>query len=181
MPGGMVRLTQTTEMPWQGAVSIKVDETTGNNYSMMLRLPGWANGAPVPSDLYSYVDSKKADIVVKINGKDTSYEMQDGYMVINRKWTVGDLVSFELPMDIRMVAANELVEADLGRMALERGPFVYCIESPDNANVNSCYLTESATVRPVWTDALNGLMKLNISQKNAYEGENTMTAIPYYA
>jgi DUF1680 family protein len=181
MPGGTVRLTQTTEMPWQGSVSIKVDETTGNSFAMMLRLPGWANGEPVPSDLYSYLDAQKANIVIKVNGKETTYEMQHGYMVIDRTWEVGDVISFELPMDVHKVVANEQVEANRGRMALERGPVVYCIESPDNANVNSCYLTEQATAQPVWTNDLNGLMKLTVSQENAYGGENTMLAIPYYA
>ena len=188
MPGGTVKLTQTTEMPWQGAVSIKVDETTGNSFAMMLRLPGWANGQPVPvgsnadaEPLYTYVNPQKGNIVVKVNGEETAYEMQNGYMVINRTWAAGDEVTFELPMDVHKVLANEQVEADRGRMALERGPVVYCIESPDNVNVNSCYLTEQATAQPQWTDDLNGLMKLSVSQQNSLGGENQMTAIPYYA
>lgn len=188
MPGGVVKLTQTTEMPWKGAVSITVDATTGNSFSMMLRLPGWANGQPVPvasdsnaAPLYTYVDPSVSPLVIRVNGVETAYEMKNGYMVIRRTWAAGDVVTFELPMDVHKVVANELVEADRGRMALERGPVVYCIESPDNANVNSCYLTAQATVQPLWTDDLNGLIKLSISQPNSLGSESQMTAIPYYA
>lgn len=188
MPGGTVKLTQTTEMPWKGAISIKVEKTTGKNFAMMLRLPGWANGEPVPTGnnadaqpLYTYINGEKSHITVKVNGKETAYEMKNGYMTINRSWRVGDEVSFELPMDVHKVRANEMVAADRNRLALERGPLVYCIESPDNANVNGCYLTEQATSQPEWTDDLNGLVKLKVSQPNSFHGESTMIAIPYYA
>ena len=89
MDGGAVTLTQTTNMPWEGNVSIKLDKIAnpGREIAMMLRLPGWANGQPVPSDLYSYVNAQKADITVKVNGEATDYTMVNGYMTIKRAWT----------------------------------------------------------------------------------------------
>lgn len=179
MADGTVTLTQTTNMPWEGAVSIEIDkiQNPGREIAMMLRLPGWANGQPVPSDLYSYVNPQNANITVKVNGEATDYTMVNGYMTINRTWTEGDVISFELPMDAHKTVTNELVVDNTDKMSIERGPIVYCIEWPENDNLQNCFMTEAATAQPVWTDDLNGLMKLSITE----EGSNGMTAIPYYA
>ena len=179
MADGTVTLTQTTNMPWEGAVSIEIDkiQNPGREIAMMLRLPGWANGQPVPSDLYSYVDPQNANITVKVNGEATDYTMVNGYMTIKRTWTEGDVINFELPMDAHKTVTNELVVDNTDKMSIERGPIVYCIEWPENDNLQNCFMTEAATAQPVWTDDLNGLMKLSITE----EGSNGMTAIPYYA
>ena len=179
MDGGAVTLTQTTNMPWEGNVSIKLDkiDNPGREIAMMLRLPGWANGQPVPSDLYSYVNAQKADITVKVNGEATDYTMVNGYMTIKRAWTEGDVITFDLPMDVHKTVTNELVADNTDKMSIERGPIVYCLEWPENPNINSCFMTEAATAQPEWTDDLNGLLKLNVTE----EGSNGMTAIPYYA
>ena len=179
MADGAVTLTQTTNMPWEGNVSIEIDkiQNPGREIAMMLRLPGWANGQPVPSDLYSYVNPQNANITVKVNGEAVDYTMVNGYMTINRTWTEGDVISFELPMDAHKTVTNELVVNNTDKMSIERGPIVYCIEWPENDNLQNCFMTEAATAQPVWTDDLNGLMKLSITE----EGSNGMTAIPYYA
>lgn len=179
MADGAVTLTQTTNMPWEGAVSIEIDKIQNpeREIAMMLRLPGWANGQPVPSDLYSYVNPQNANITVKVNGEATDYTMVNGYMTIKRTWTEGDVISFELPMDAHKTVTNELVVDNTDKMSIERGPIVYCIEWPENDNLQNCFMTEAATAQPVWTDDLNGLMKLSITE----EGSNGMTAIPYYA
>lgn len=179
MADGAVTLTQTTNMPWEGAVSIEIDkiQNPGREIAMMLRLPGWANGQPVPSDLYSYVNPQNANITVKVNGEATDYTMVNGYMTIKRTWAEGDVISFELPMDAHKTVTNELVVDNTDKMSIERGPIVYCIEWPENDNLQNCFMTEAATAQPVWTDDLNGLMKLSITE----EGSNGMTAIPYYA
>ena len=179
MADGTVTLTQTTNMPWEGAVSIEIDkiQNPGREIAMMLRLPGWANGQPVPSDLYSYVNPQNANITVKVNGEATDYTMVNGYMTIKRTWTEGDVINFELPMDAHKTVTNELVVDNTDKMSIERGPIVYCIEWPENDNLQNCFMTEAATAQPVWTDDLNGLMKLSITE----EGSNGMTAIPYYA
>lgn len=119
--------------------------------------------------------------MVKVNGKAVDYEMSKGYMVIKRLWKEGDVVSFDLPMDVHKTIANDNVVYDRGKIELERGPIVYCIESPDNSNMASSYITEQAVATPVWTDDLNGLMKLNIESKNTFDGVDHMVAIPYYA
>ena len=125
-----VNLVETTNYPWDGDVSITVNSSA--KFTMMLRIPGWVRGQVVPSDLYSYTDGKRLDYSVRVNGQPVSAELTDGYFPIDRKWKKGDVVSLHLDMEPRTVRANGLVEADKGRVAVERGPLLYCAEWPDN-------------------------------------------------
>jgi DUF1680 family protein len=181
-------LRQITQYPWQGDVSIRVERSISRPSTLMLRLPGWAAGQPVASDLYSYVDARKADVVVKVNGQPVNYQMSQGYMAITRQWNEGDVVSFSLPMTIRRVVANDNVSDDRGKVALERGPIVYCLESEDNGNLSNLYIPDDAQVDTLWTDDLKGVMTLDIkgrrvstSGSEATTSEEDLVAIPYYA
>lgn len=185
-----VRLSQTTEYPWKGDIALTIDSIGNDNtFTLMLRIPGWAKNKPVPSDLYSYVGGKAADIKLFINGKETAYTLDKGYMTINRRWTVGDKVSFSLPMDVHRTIANNNVEADRGLVELERGPIVYCLEWPDNdKDFNSLYVSDTDSVS-TWSSDLNGIYKLNIKGSKATTDKSgsataasaDIVAIPYYA
>ncbi|MBQ0043572.1 MAG: glycoside hydrolase family 127 protein [Bacteroidales bacterium] len=102
---------------------------------MNLRIPMWAQGKPVPGDLYSYVDSSAQEITVSVNGEKVAYDVVDGYACIERKWNDGDVVEINLPMPVREIVASDKVEADRGLVAIERGPIVYCFEEVDNGKV----------------------------------------------
>lgn len=123
----------------------------------------------------AYMYSGMADVAAIMG------DMSKGYMVVKRLWKEGDVVSFELPMEVHKTIAHENVADDKGKMELERGPIVYCIESPDNSNIASSYITEQAVATPVWTDDMNGLMKLNVENQNSFNGIDHLVAIPYYA
>lgn len=123
----------------------------------------------------AYMYSGMADVAAIMGDK------SKGYMVVKRLWKEGDVVSFELPMEVHKTIAHENVADDKGKMELERGPIVYCIESPDNSNIASSYITEQAVATPVWTDDMNGLMKLNVENQNSFNGIDHLVAIPYYA
>ena len=127
---GGVTLSQTTDYPWEGNVSINVEKTTGKQYAIKVRVPGWANGKPVPTNLY-YSSAKLAPYVIKINGQVYGGELENGYAVINRKWKKGDRIEIELPMDVQRIKANDNAEDDRGKVALERGPVMYCLEGVD--------------------------------------------------
>lgn len=86
----------------------------------------------VPSDLYTYSDGKRLSYTVKVNGEPVQSELKDGYFCIDRRWKKGDKVAVHFDMEPRTVKANNKVEADRGRIAVERGPIVYCAEWPDN-------------------------------------------------
>ena len=93
----------------------------------------WRSGS---SDLYRFADKKKTGYSVKVNGETVDGELENGYLAISRRWKKGDVVELSLDMTPRLVAANEKVADDRGKMAVERGPLVYCAEWPDNENID---------------------------------------------
>jgi hypothetical protein len=111
--GGIIRLSQETDYPWNGRVRIKI--LAGGNFSLKLRMPGWAEGASVS------VNDGPADLSAR----------PGSYFEVRREWLAGDFVDLDLPMAVRLMEANPLVEEDLDQVAIQRGPVVYCLESPD--------------------------------------------------
>ena len=131
--GKSVKLSQQTNYPWDGDITINVDENKVGNFDLKIRIPGWAKGQPVPTDLYYYSDGKRLDYTVSVNGQPANASVAaDGYYTISRKWKKGDKVSVHFDMEVRTVRANSKVEADRGQVSIERGPIVYCAEWPDN-------------------------------------------------
>mgnify|MGYP000877960165 CR=1 FL=1 len=187
-----VVLSQQSNYPWEGNVSIQVNPTKKTDFSLCLRIPGWARNQPVPGDLYRYVASTPEEIVVKVNGKAVAYTTREGYAVISRQWKKGDKVEYTLPMNIHRVEANEKVKDDRGKIAIERGPVVYCLEGIDNNNnLNTIILPDNASLSVKFQPAkLNGINEISgeaIVLEIATDGLSVLTkkqpftAIPYYA
>lgn len=130
--GKIVTLQQETSYPWDGNIAINVVKTRQKSFCLKIRIPGWVQNKPVPSDLYYYSDKIVPGYKIKVNGVEVESKLDKGYFCIDRKWKKGDKVEISFDMDVRMVRANNKVEADKGRVAIERGPIVYCAEWPDN-------------------------------------------------
>lgn len=131
--GHALKLIQVTEYPWDGAIALNFDEADGAEFALKLRIPGWAQGNPVPSDLYTYVNEAPAEAVtITVNGENVPVELEKGYVTISRAWNKGDKVEINLPMEVRQVKANDALAADRGKLAVERGPILYCAEFADN-------------------------------------------------
>ncbi len=131
--GKSVKLSQQTNYPWDGDITVSVTENKAGAFDLKIRIPGWVKGQPVPTDLYYYSDGKRLGYTIKVNGQDAAATVTaDGYYTISRKWKKGDKVSIHFDMETRTVRANSKVEADRGQVAIERGPIVYCAEWPDN-------------------------------------------------
>jgi uncharacterized protein len=113
--GETVRLEQQTEYPWNGRARVKILECGKNEFAVNLRIPGWTGSASVR------INSGPAD----------SSPAPGSYCAIRRVWRAGDCVDLDLPMPAKLVEANPLVEEDLNQLAVQRGPVVYCLESPD--------------------------------------------------
>jgi DUF1680 family protein len=126
-----VELEQQTNYPWDGDVTLKINKGNGQ-YALNIRIPGWVKGDVVPSNLYTYTDGKHLKYSIKVNGEEVTSELKQGYFVIDRQWKKGDQVQIHFDMEPRLVRANGQVAADKGRVAIERGPIVYCAEWPDN-------------------------------------------------
>jgi DUF1680 family protein len=138
--GKKVTIQQETNYPWDGDISIKVLQNKAKAFNMMIRIPGWVQNKVVPSDLYSYSDDIFSTYEIMVNGQSVNGQLVNGYMVINRNWKKGDVVRIHFDMPVRTVVASPRVTDDRGRVAVERGPLVYCAEWADNQGVNPHHL-----------------------------------------
>lgn len=188
-----IKLSQQTNYPWEGNVTINVNPEKTGKFDLLIRIPGWAQNKPVPSDLYTYMNPQKEEVKISVNGKEVkSTADKTGYVVLSQEWKQGDKIDISFPMNVHRTLANENVEADKGKVSLERGPIVYCLEWPDNADrVLNAVLEDNITIKPsnYQPNELNGIVKLEADAKSAFRGENNevvvenkhLTAIPYYA
>ena len=138
--GKNVILEQSTQYPWDGDISIKVLQNKAKAFNMMIRIPGWVQSKVVPSDLYSYSDDIFSTYDITVNGQSVDGELENGYFVINRNWKKGDIIRIHFDMPVRTVTASPRVADDRGRVAVERGPLVYCAEWADNEGINPHHL-----------------------------------------
>ncbi len=196
--GKKVTLTQVTNYPWEGDIALTVKENKAGQFRLRIRIPGWVQGKPVPSDLYSYADNKCLSYTIQVNGQliTDNGQLENGYFSIDRKWKKGDKVEIHFDMEPRLVTALERVSADQGRVAIERGPIVYCAEWPDNDfDLGGILLNQKPTfeiedeelrikngqeygIKELSTDAQ--LLNFNESGKLTTKDVH-LTLIPYYA
>ncbi len=180
--GQPVTLQVTTDYPWEGDIRIKPQVASATSFELRLRVPGWSR-----------------DETVEVNGEPVAAPVKDnGYLVINRTWNTGDEVVLDLPMPVERVAADARVKENAGRLAIQRGPLVYCLEQVDNAApVHEVALPADSTLAPHKNDdLLSGVVVLKgegaVFADNGDDGESLysrapevksveITAIPYYA
>lgn len=191
--GATVRLRQEGDYPWDGRVRLAVEPDAPREFDLMIRLPGWARGEPVPGGLYRFADPPHDDPpTFRIDGAPASPPVESGYARLTRTWKPGDVVELDLPMPVRRVAADERVAACRGRVALQRGPIVYCLEGNDHEvrHVRSLVLDDDPLVPEHAPDLLGGVTLLRGRARPVNRtlaggltvGEPiVMTAIPYFA
>ncbi len=188
--GNPVKLAQTTRYPWDGQVAFRLSPQKPATFTLCLRVPGWVQGRPLPSDLYAYEDATPAKWSVSVNGKSVSVALKQGYAAITREWKNGDTVTLDLPMPVRRVTGNPKIAATRGLVALERGPTVYALEGVDNDGaVFDAVLPDTARVTPEYRGALLGgvtVLKVEHALKAVRNESGTftskpanLTAIPY--
>jgi DUF1680 family protein len=177
--GGKVHLTETSTYPWSGAVEIAVDPQGCGPFTLSLRIPAWAKGA-----------------AASVNGTSVPMIPERGYLKLHRTWAAGDKVTLTLPMHPERTYAHPDVRQDLGRVALRRGPLVYCLEQHDNpAPVNRTRLPAAAPLTDTWSDLLGGITTLHAEAMTAdastwgtalyrstppSEARSPILAVPYY-
>jgi len=132
LAGRSIHLIQETKYPWEGTVRILVNARPGGTFTVKLRIPGWSQNKPVPTDLYRFLDRSEQPVRLWVNRKPVDVKIEKGYALLRRKWRSNDLIELILPMPDRRVVANDSVKEDAGKVALERGPIVFCAEGSDN-------------------------------------------------
>jgi hypothetical protein len=177
-----VTVRQSTRYPWEGRVHIAVEPQRPLPFAVMVRIPAWCSGE-----------------TLRVNGKRMPTDSRvRGYVRIDRSWQKGDVIDLDLPMPVRRVFANPLVQADVGRAAIVRGPLVYCIESTDNsAGVRAMQVSSGSAFSSEFSEQLlNGVVTVKTPAvakadprhglyfsppQRAESRSATLTAIPYYA
>ncbi|NQU85938.1 MAG: glycoside hydrolase family 127 protein [Mariniphaga sp.] len=173
-----VVIGQETKYPWEGDVKISVTPQKEANFTVKIRIPGWSVNQPLPSDLYHYSNTGKTNPELKVNNEKIVYSIENGYAVLTRNWAPTDEIVLSLPMDVRKVKANEMVEDDRGKVALERGPIVYCIEEFDNPEIDDLKISKNTNFTSTFNpDLLKGIEVVKSSGVSEVED---FTAVPYY-
>jgi hypothetical protein len=188
-----VDIQQESDYPWSGKIKVKVNPASPNTFALKVRIPGWANGEAIPLGLYSFVNPKVKPIVFMVNGIVFAAKTDAGYATLERQWQKGDVVEFELPMEVQKVAADDRVKADELRYALKSGPLVYCIEGKDQADdrVLNMVMSEETPFSLQYDPKLLGgqqtihfkgsLITKKTAERSAELQPLDLTAIPYYA
>jgi DUF1680 family protein len=186
-----VKISQKANFPWNGNVEISVDPTAGKNFTIRLRIPGWAGNQAIPGGLYKFIDQNDENYTISVNGESLNPEIENGYAAITRKWQKGDRITLELPMPVRKVVADERIKDDIDKMAVQRGPVIYCAEWPDNPEgqiLNLVVGRESAFSTEYLPDLLNGTQviktkgrqtRLTLDGNIEVSEEGDVTLIPY--
>jgi DUF1680 family protein len=176
--GQEVLVKQTTEYPWDGHIAISIEPAAQKEFTVKVRIPGWAHGAENPYGLYT--SKVKSDPDIKVNGKKTILRITGGYANITRNWAKGDVIDLDLPMEPRIVYANEKVENLRGMVVLASGPIVYGFEKIDNPELASYKIDINSKINMTYkNEILNGV---NIITGEAFTGKGLkakFTAVPF--
>ena len=190
--GRKIKFTQQTRYPWDGAVKITVVPEKKSRFTVNVRVPGWALNEAVPGDLYKFLEDAREPVTLKVNGRSMPVKLNQGYVSLDRSWKAGDVIELNLPMPVRRVVASDKVFADRGRVALQRGPIVFCAEWPDNpgGKVRNLLLPDdqpfTARFEPALLNGVETIEGKAFSVSRNADGSLTKTgqdfkAIPYFA
>ena len=186
-----VQIVQQNNYPWDGALVFNINPKTATAFNLLVRIPGWAQNKAIPSSLYQFQNTSAEKPVIKVNGVVVDYNITNGYAAINKIWKKNDKVEVNLPMEVRRVTANENLKEDMGKIALQRGPLMYCAEWPDNnGKTSNIIIPANATFTTEFKpNLLNGVTVLKTevpaviinSSENISTVKQSFTAIPYYS
>jgi DUF1680 family protein len=179
-------LTTQTDYPSSGKIRLTLHLPKETEFGLALRVPCWAQGKPLPSDLYRFADARVTPPVVELNGQEMKPlpAPKQGYIHLRRRWKSGDVVELDLPMSVQRVYSHEKVVENHGKVALMRGPVVYCFEAHDQPDVNlfSLALSKGAPLRATHRPkVLGGVTIVDVSALADGKTPVAAAAIPYYA
>lgn len=175
-----VSISQETWYPWDGKIKVTVAPERAAEFSIYIRIPGWSRNEPVPSSLYSYLVSSHEAPILKVNSNIQILDMDKGYARIHRRWKKGDTIELTLPMPVHRIAASENVKDVAGKVALQRGPLVYCLEGTDNGgHVLDRHIPDAMDFDVEFQPNLLG--GINVIKSKGSQGNSLITAVPYYS
>jgi hypothetical protein len=186
-----INVTQKADFPWNGKVEMTLNPEKEGKFNLKIRIPDWALNEAIPGGLYKFTDQNSDSVRLSVNGTLVTLNLIDGYAQISKKWKKGDKIDIDFPMPVRTVEADERVKDDIGKIAVQRGPLVYCAEWPDNndGNVLNLVLNKDVELTSEFKPELLGgtevIKTLGHQAKRTLEGKvemlpyETVTFIPY--
>ncbi|MBC7627917.1 glycoside hydrolase family 127 protein [Ferruginibacter sp.] len=185
-----VQVIQQNNYPWDGNLIFTINPKAAAVFNLLVRIPGWAQNKAIPSTLYQFQNTSAEKPMIKVNGAVVDYTIVNGYATINKTWKKNDKVEVDLPMEVRRVVANEKLKEDIGKVALQRGPLMYCAEWKDNnGKASNIILPDNAVFTTEFMpELLNGVTVLKsevpaviINGNDISTVKQSFTAIPYYS
>ena len=186
-----VNISQKANFPWDGKVEITINPESSGKFNLKIRVPGWAQNEALPGGLYKFKDQNRDSSKLMVNDEKFTFPMVRGYAVISRNWKSGDKVKINFPMPVREVVADERIKDDVGKMAIQRGPVIYCAEWPDNntGNILDLMIKDDAVFKTKFESKLLGgtevIRTSGFQTKRTLDGkvellnEEPVTLIPY--
>jgi DUF1680 family protein len=186
-----INIAQKADFPWNGKVEIIVNPEREGQFSLRLRVPDWALNEAIPGGLYKFAEQNADSVKLSVNGNPVKLKIEEGYTVISRKWNKGDVVAIDFPMPVRAIVADDRIKDDIGKIAVQRGPVIYCAEWPDNpeGKILNLIINQKSGFTPVFEpDLLGGAEVIKTSgtqSKKTLAGkieilpEEPVTLIPY--
>lgn len=176
---------------WNGKVEILLNPSRTTSFALYLRIPGWALGVPAPGDLYQVVRKAERKPVIKLNNQELPLIVDKGYVVLSRKWKKGDRIEIQFPMEVMEIKSHDEVKYNRNRIALQRGPLVYCVEGADNeGNAFHFVVPENTSYSADFdADKLGGVVTVKFtvpalkteSDTKVETVQKVITAIPYFS
>jgi len=176
----LVEVSQETRYPWDGGIRITIDPEQSLEFTVYIRIPGWARNEPVPGDLYSFLDVSEEQVALKVNSQQVPVELTKGFARIRRLWAEGDEIEIVLPMPVRRIVSHQNVKHNQGLVALQRGPLVYCFEGVDNdSQALKRVLPDDAVFEVEFRPELLG--GINVIKVKRRDSAGLLVAVPYYS
>jgi DUF1680 family protein len=191
LANGSVNVKMATNYPWDGKINLQIDPVKKSFFGLYLRIPGWVQGKTYTNGLYEYANFKAYNYSLKVNGKDVVTKVESGYLVIEREWKIGDQVTYDLPMQVNRLISSSDLKFDNNRVAIQRGPIVYCVEGADNDNKAWNFILPSTvdfeisdqTILDEPIKALSAIvpvLSVSADGSSLQTQKKKITAIPYY-
>ncbi|MEM7658763.1 MAG: beta-L-arabinofuranosidase domain-containing protein, partial [Bacteroidota bacterium] len=177
--GQLVEIEQTTEYPWDGRTLVTISPERADSFRVSLRLPSWTDNRAFPTDLYRFQSITNRKLSFRVNGELVYPELKNGFASVSRHWKPGDEVELVMPLPIRKVLSHEAVEENQGKVALSRGPIVFCVEGQDVVgDLTSFEIPRFGSLQTEFDpEQLGGIQVIRGTTTDG----RSFQAIPYYA
>jgi DUF1680 family protein len=190
--GKKINISQESGFPWNGNVDILINPESESRFSLMIRIPDWAENEAIPGGLYKFREDSNDKVTLTVNDQSEKLNLNKGYAVITRTWKKEDRIRIEFPMPVREITADERVADDRDKIAVQRGPVIYCAEWADNkgGNILNLVVDKDAGFTSEFKPALlGGTETINTTAHQVEKNldgtlkvlpDETLTLIPYF-